>query len=45
MSRVPCAIDVGSLMYVIVDTRLDIAYAMGVLSRYMSKPRENIGKM
>jgi hypothetical protein len=38
MSRVPFASEVGSLMYAMVYTRLDIAYAVGVLSRYMSKP-------
>jgi hypothetical protein len=32
------AILVGSLMYEMVCTRLDIAHAVGVLSRYMSKP-------
>jgi hypothetical protein len=29
---------VGSLMYAMVCTRPNIAHAMGVLSRYMSKP-------
>ena len=38
MSRVPYASVVGSLMYAMVCTRLDIAHAVGVLSRYMSKP-------
>eukprot|EP00253_Pinus_taeda_P006104 PITA_06104 len=38
MSRVPYASAVGSLMYVMVCTRSDIAHAMGVLSRFMSKP-------
>eukprot|EP00253_Pinus_taeda_P002477 PITA_02477 len=38
MSRVPYASAVGSLMYVMVCTRLDISHAMGVLSRFMSKP-------
>ena len=37
-SQVPYASAVGSLMYAMVYTRLDIAHAMGVLSRYMSKP-------
>jgi hypothetical protein len=38
MSHVPYASTVGSLMYAMVCTRLDIAHAVGVLSRYMSKP-------
>jgi hypothetical protein len=37
MSHVPYASVVGSLMYAMVCTRLDIAHAMGVLRRYMSK--------
>jgi hypothetical protein len=37
MSHVPCASAVGSLMYSMVYTRPDIAHAVGVLSRYMSK--------
>jgi hypothetical protein len=42
MSHVPYASVVGSLMYAMVCTRLDIAHAVGVLSRYMSKPgKEN----
>ena len=36
MSKVPYASAVGSLMYVMVYTRLDISHAMGVVSRYMS---------
>jgi hypothetical protein len=38
MSRVPYASAVGSLMYAMVCTIPDIAHAVGVLSRYMSKP-------
>jgi hypothetical protein len=38
MSRVPYASAVGSLIYTMVCTRPDIAHAVGVLSRYMSKP-------
>jgi hypothetical protein len=37
MSRVPYASAIGSLMYAMVCTRPDIAHAVGVLSRYMSK--------
>ena len=36
MSKVPYASAVGSLMYVMVCTKLDIAHAVGVVSRYMS---------
>ena len=38
MSHVPYVSVVGSLMYAMVCTRPDIAHAVGVLSRYMSKP-------
>ena len=40
MSRVPYASVVGRLMYAMVCTRPNIAHAMGVLIRYMSKPRK-----
>jgi hypothetical protein len=40
MSHVPYASAVGSLMYAMVYTRSYIAHAMGVLSRYMSKPEK-----
>jgi hypothetical protein len=36
MSRVPYSSAVGSLMYAMVCTRLDIAHAVGVVSRYMN---------
>ena len=38
MSRVPYASAVGSLMFAMVCTRLDIAHAVGVVSRYMANP-------
>ena len=38
MSQVPYMSATGSLVYVMVCTRLDIAQVVGVLSRYMSKP-------
>jgi hypothetical protein len=37
MSHVPYVSVVGNLMYEMVYTRPDIAHAMGLLSRYMSK--------
>eukprot|EP00253_Pinus_taeda_P027784 PITA_27784 len=40
MSHVPYASVVSSLMYAMVCTRLDIAHAMGLLSRFMSKPEK-----
>jgi hypothetical protein len=40
MSHVPYFIAVGSLMYAMVCTRLDIAHAVRVLSRYVSKPEK-----
>ena len=38
MAKVPYASAIGSLMYAMVCTRLDIAHAVGVMSRYMSNP-------
>ena len=38
MAKVLYASTCGSLMYAMVATRLDIAYAVGVVSRYMSNP-------
>eukprot|EP00253_Pinus_taeda_P027181 PITA_27181 len=38
MSRVPYVSAIGSLMYAMVCTRPDIAHAVGVLSKFMSKP-------
>ena len=40
MSRVPYSSAIGSFMYEMVCTRLDIAHAVGVVSRYMN----NLGK-
>ena len=39
MRRVPYAEVVGSLMYAIVCTKLDIRFAVGIVSRYQSNPR------
>ena len=42
MSKVPYSSTAGSLMYVMVCTRLDIAHAVGVVRRYMNDPsKEN----
>ena len=38
MARVPYASAVGSLMYAMLHTRLDICFAVGMLSRYQSNP-------
>jgi len=38
MQQIPYASTVGSLMYAQVCTRPDIAYIVGVLSRYLSNP-------
>ena len=37
MSKVPYALAIGNLMYVMVCTRLDIAHVVGVVSRFMSR--------
>ncbi|RVX14623.1 Retrovirus-related Pol polyprotein from transposon TNT 1-94 [Vitis vinifera] len=38
MSKVPYASTIGSLMYAMVCTRPDIAHAVGVVSKFMSRP-------
>ena len=38
MSRVPYSSVVGSLMYAIVCSHLDLAYAISAVSKYMAKP-------
>ena len=38
MAKIPYASACGSLMYAMVATRPDIAYAVGVVSRYISNP-------
>jgi hypothetical protein len=38
MSRIPYANAVGSLMYVMVNTRPGISHAVGVVNRYMENP-------
>src|SRR5690606_1419300 len=38
MESVPYASAVGSLMYAMIGSRPDLAHAVGVVSRFMSKP-------
>ena len=38
MPRVPYANVIGSLMYVMMCTRPDISYVIGLVSRYQSNP-------
>ena len=38
MSKVPYASGVGCLMYAMICTRPDLAYAISLVSRYMSNP-------
>ena len=38
ISKVSYALTIGSLMYAMVCTRPDIAHAVGVVSRFMSRP-------
>ena len=45
MSRVPYASTVGSIMYAMTCTRLDVAYSLSVTSRYQSDPGENHWKV
>ncbi|KAL9292922.1 putative RNA-directed DNA polymerase [Arabidopsis thaliana] len=38
MKIVPYANTIGSIMYSMIGTRPDLAYSLGVISRFMSKP-------
>ena len=40
MAKLPYASAVGSLMYVMVCTRPDIAHAMGIVRRFTSNPEK-----
>ena len=44
MSRVPYSSAVGSLMYAMVCTMLDIPHAVGVVNRFLFNPERNIGQ-
>ena len=45
MSRIPYASIVGSIVYAMIYTRSDVAYSLGVVSRYQSDPNENHWKV
>ena len=45
MSKVPYVSVIGSLMYAMVCTRPDIAHAMRVVSKFMSRPRKQHWKV
>ncbi|KAK2357253.1 secreted RxLR effector protein [Trifolium repens] len=45
MSRVPYASAVGAIMYTMTCTRPDVAYALGVISRYQANPGEEHWKV
>lgn len=38
MENVPYSNVIGSIMYAMIGTRCDLAYAVGLVSRYMSRP-------
>ena len=40
MSMIPYASAIGSIMYAMLCTRLDVSYALSVMSRYQSDPSE-----
>ena len=42
MKRVPYANTVGSIMYAMICTRSDLAYASNLVSRFMSNPGKHI---
>jgi len=41
MSKVPYALALGSIMYVMICTHLDISYAQSIASRYQANPGES----
>ena len=45
MSRISYTLTVGSIIYVMTCTRLNVAYSLGVVSRYQSNPDENHWKV
>ena len=45
MAKVPYASVVGSLIYAMIATRLNIAFAVGVVSQYMANPKKRHWEM
>ena len=45
MSRIPYASAVRSIIYAMTCTRSDVAYSLGIVSRYQSDPNENYWKI
>ena len=41
MSKIPYASAIGSIMYAMLCTRLDVSYALSITSRYQSDPDES----
>ena len=41
MAVIPYALAVGSIMYAMLCTRPDVAYALGIVSRFHADPRED----
>ena len=40
MSRVPYASTIGSIMHIMICTRLNMVYSLGIVSGYQSDPSE-----
>ena len=40
MSRIPYASAIGSIMYAMICTRLDVSYPLSMTSRYQAQPGE-----
>ena len=45
MRQDPYASAMGSLMYAMLCTRLDICYLVAIVSQYQSNPEQNIGRL
>ena len=45
MSRISYASTVASIIYIMICTRSDMVYSLGVVSRYQSDPGENHWKV